>query len=114
MVAFGLAFALRQRSHISVELLVTRLAPKAQSILAIISYVMICFFCVMGIWAGWVLAWDSLKHNVASIEARIPLFIPQLAIVLGFLAFGLLSFAEAIKVFARLKTERTGKYKAVE
>jgi TRAP-type C4-dicarboxylate transport system permease small subunit len=107
MVSFGLALAMKRKKHTNVEIMTVHLKPRTKNMFSIISLIFIVFYCIVAAWAGWLLAVDSLQHHVASIEARIPLFIPQICIVLGFFAFGLVCVTEASKLFLDRKGEKT-------
>ncbi len=64
IVFFSVAYTESKRAHIYVELLVSRLSRRAQSVLASLMYLLAAvFFAVMG-WRGGVLAWSYLVPRV--------------------------------------------------
>lgn len=94
----GLAVAYREEAHVKVDLFVSRL-PRGWRLAAdILTALAGVVFCLVFVWESADMAWTSYTFDRTSPSTlRVPLFIPQLSLVLG----GALLLLEFIRKLAR-------------
>jgi len=81
----GLAPALASGKHISVDLVTTVLSPRLNRWLKIIVSVLGLCYSLVFLVTSWETALNSYQLNMLSVSTlRIPLFIPQMALPIGF------------------------------
>lgn len=80
----GLAPALADNKHISVDLLTSRLSPRVKTLLSIMVSIFGLYFSYLLFTKGWEMVVTSYKLGRTSISTlHVPLFLPQLAIPTG-------------------------------
>ena len=89
LVVFGgLGHAFRKGIHLRMAYVVSRLSHKINSLLGIISSLIILVFAFIFTWRGWILAWSKL-YQYSDTEFKIPLFPVYLILPLGNFLLGL-------------------------
>ncbi len=83
VTALGLSYAQRERAHVQVELLTSKLSGRALLIVEIIAWLLFFVDSVLLVWAGWLLAEDHLKTHQTSLNAGIPLLLFSILIPIG-------------------------------
>ena len=108
----GLSVAFRQQAHVRVDFITERLSPRTQCILEILTTFLSALFFLVFITESADLVDASLAfHKLSPSSLRFPLFIPQLALVLG----GTLLFLEMVRqMFFDVHRLRTGCYDDAE
>jgi len=56
----GGAYALRHEAHVKMDVFYARLSLRTKAILDLITSVFFFFFCVMLLWKGWIMAYESV------------------------------------------------------
>lgn len=74
LIAFGLAYALRTKAHVHVDLLLTRLPLKTQQILNVVTMPLFLTYSALLVWGGWLRAQRALASAMYSVDAHIPFF----------------------------------------
>lgn len=91
---FGAAWLVRERAHIRVDMLTSRLSPRAQLILELLLSVLAAATLAVLVWKGAELVWEAYANNQAMLKAWVvPRWIILLPIPLG----GLLMLLETLR-----------------
>jgi len=94
--AVGFSYALVQRSHTRVDILLTRLPPHVAAVLNAGSMVVLSIVVVFTTWRGFVELRESIEFmSVANSPLQTPMWLPQ-----GFWFVGLVLFAAIATIFA--------------
>jgi len=95
----AMACALKRRQHIRIEILTVRLGPAVQRYLEAASLLFIALLCLIVIWYGWSIAWDSLvRGRSTGTMLNIPNWWTEMVIPIG---FGLLFLQCAVEIRRR-------------
>ncbi|GHS86932.1 tripartite transporter small subunit [Synergistales bacterium] len=95
----GSAYTLMQGKHVRIDLVFDRLPRKAQLFLDIVTSVAGMAFCAVVTWQAWEIMASSFKyHKVSATLLRVPMWIPQCSLLLG---FALLTFQFAFIIADR-------------
>lgn len=98
MLAGG-AYTLQQGKHVRIDLIIEHLSKRTQQILEMITSVAGMLFCAVITWQAYEMIKSSIGYNkVSATLLRIPMWIPQMALLLG---FALLTFQFAIIIIDR-------------
>jgi len=90
----GAAYTLQVGKHVRIDLLIIRFSKKTQTFLEFITSILGMLFSAYVSVQGWNMVQATLKyHKLSATPLRVPLWIPQLALFVGFL---LLTFEFAI------------------
>lgn len=89
-----LADALRHGSHITADVLVSRLGARSRQAVYGATLLLSIGYVLALVWSARWLAWDSLKLDSLSVTLRVPVFIPQLVILVGLAVFELQLLSE--------------------
>lgn len=96
----AMAFVLRRRQHIVVDVLLLNLTPAARRAANIVALCIAQVFFVALFWGGLQVAWRSYElGNMSFTSVEVPMFIPQAAVPLGALLLvceGLAQLAKAL------------------
>lgn len=89
MITFlPLAYTQRKNGHIEVDIIINKLPDKTRLILGILTDNLTLVVSILMIWYGIILTIKSFQHNVLSQTIMMtPLWIPQMVIVVGLIAF---------------------------
>lgn len=89
VVAFGLAYALRQGAHVATEFFISALPAGTRKGLRLFSTALFFGYGVISCWAGWRLTSIAFAKGLYSDEAEIPLVLVLAVIPIGFFALSL-------------------------
>jgi len=81
LVMLGSAYTLRERAHISIDVISSRLSLRAQAVLDMVFIVLLVICSIVIMWYGWDYAWHSLsiREHSPSIWAP-PVYIVKFAL----------------------------------
>jgi C4-dicarboxylate transporter DctQ subunit len=97
----GAAYTLEKGKHVRIDLIVEHLSVRTQRILEMITSVAGMIYCAVITWQAQEMIASSISYGkVTATLLRIPMWIPQLALLLG---FGLLTLQFAIIIADRFK-----------
>ncbi|AER65964.1 Tripartite ATP-independent periplasmic transporter DctQ component [Thermovirga lienii DSM 17291] len=100
----GAAYTLQIGKHVRIDLILIHLSPRTQIFLEIITSVLGMFFSAYVATQGWDMVQASLKYQkLSATPLRVPIWIPQLAIFIG---FSLLALEFFILVCAKISEVR--------
>lgn len=86
--ALAFSFALFERAHIRVDALVGVLPPALRPVLNLFGHLMLIGFAAVVVWMVWGMVADTLEFNSRSITPmRVPLAIPQIPWLMGWIFF---------------------------
>ena len=98
----AMACALKLRQHIRIEILVVRFGPVARRFLEGVALVSIGTLCLVVIWYGWIIAWDSLvRGRSTGTMLNIPNWWTEMVIPVGFGLLLLQCVVEFRRLFAK-------------
>ncbi|MFC2065481.1 TRAP transporter small permease subunit [Chloroflexota bacterium] len=106
-VFLGLAYTQKERAHVRIDMILTRLPERTQTILELITTFLALIFTGVLAWQSWLLAWQAFTSGWKSMTAlAIPIFIPQVAIPIGSAALGIALIATLVQVIKSLRRFR--------
>jgi TRAP-type C4-dicarboxylate transport system permease small subunit len=98
MLAGG-AYTLQKGKHVRIDLLIEHLSPRTQKMLEMITSTAGMFFCGIVTWQAYEMIASSIGYDkVSATPLRVPMWIPQMALLLG---FALLTFQFALIIADR-------------
>ncbi|MBI4588704.1 MAG: TRAP transporter small permease [Candidatus Rokubacteria bacterium] len=100
VVAFGLAYALRQGAHVATEFFIRALSGGIRKGLYLFSAALFFGYGVISCWAGWRLASIAFAQGLYSDEAEIPLVLVLAVIPIGFLVLSLQAIVQMWKALS--------------
>ena len=107
---FPLAYTMRKKGHICIELIVDRLSVKTRRWVVIVTTIISLIVVSIMIVYGLELAIKSYQHNVrATTVMMTPLWIPQMFVVVGLIIFDLQILLYLISRSRKLKNGYPGK-----
>ncbi len=90
LAAFGFSYALMERAHTRVEIIVERVGTGPQVILNLISCWCVALMAAFIAWRSWAALSESLEFgSLSGTPLMTPLWMPQLAWVAGLVVFGI-------------------------
>ncbi len=90
LVLFGLGYTLKEKGHIRIRIILSRLSDKNQKYLDLVVSIIALFICGFAFYYSILLVKDSYRlAMVSETPAKTPIWIPQLAMPVGFFVFGL-------------------------
>jgi TRAP-type C4-dicarboxylate transport system permease small subunit len=106
VVFFAIGFTLLEEGHVTVDLVVSKLPPRAQLAMAgVIASTVIIIFAILLTWGGVVLA---VRHQTATTPVtRMPLFIGYIVIPIGSFLLLLQAVIRLIKKVSLLRSTKT-------
>lgn|GEM_PF-45425 len=105
----GMPITYEAGKHINVDIIVSRLSPKARYKLEIVSALVGLLFCAVVFSESWDMAMESLDINrISPSTLRVPLWIPQLSIPIGFFLLVLQFIRTILEDILRLKNKDFG------
>ena len=82
----GAAYTLQVGKHVRIDLLIIRFSKKTQTFLEVLTSIFGMLFSAYVTVQGWNMVQATLKyHKLSATPLRVPLWIPQLALSVGFL-----------------------------
>jgi TRAP-type C4-dicarboxylate transport system permease small subunit len=105
IVLLGLGFTQEDRAHVRVELFISHLSVRRQTILDFVTNGLALFISVLILWRGWTLAtgYRQMGRTIPTIE--VPMFVPQLLVPLGAFVLILVLILQMVQYIVQL-TER--------
>jgi TRAP-type mannitol/chloroaromatic compound transport system permease small subunit len=103
----GLGYALRERAHVRVDILVNQFPCRVRLILEVLFLLLLLLFCCVAVWHGSkyaLTAWKLKEGSHLTIWAP-PIYPIKTMIPLAFLIFGLQSLAELVRTLKILMKE---------
>jgi TRAP-type C4-dicarboxylate transport system permease small subunit len=105
IVLLGLGFTQEKNAHVRVEILISRLSFRRQTILNFVTNGLALFISVLILWRGWVLATGYWRMGRTIPTIEVPMFLPQLLVPLGALMLILMLIVQMVQYILQL-TER--------
>jgi TRAP-type C4-dicarboxylate transport system permease small subunit len=93
----ALGYALKEGSHITADIIVSRLSNKAKRLLHVVSLFISLGLVIILIWSAKWLIQESWELNALSPTLYVPLYIPQLFILVGLGFFALQIVVELLR-----------------
>jgi TRAP-type C4-dicarboxylate transport system permease small subunit len=105
IVLLGLGYTQGNNSHVRVELFISHLSARKQTILNFVTNGLALFISALILWRGWVLAtaYWHMGRTIPTIE--VPMFLPQLLVPLGAFILILVLIIQMVEYILQL-TER--------
>ncbi len=101
------AYALKQGSHVTIDIISMRLSPRTKALLDVITSILFFAFIIVLIWKGWEFAWRALMLGERTDSAWAPLRWPvKIVIPIGaflMLLQGIVKLVRDILILARKK-----------
>jgi TRAP-type mannitol/chloroaromatic compound transport system permease small subunit len=101
------AYALKQGSHVTIDIISMRLSPRTKALLDVITSILFFAFVIVLIWKGWEFAWRALMLGERTDSAWAPLRWPvKIVIPIGaflMLLQGIVKLVRDILILARKK-----------
>lgn len=96
---FGAAWVLRQRKHIYVEVLFTRLPPAWQRVLGVVNLTVVFVVGAVLFWQGSIMVHNAYRMGTVTITTvRLPMYLPQLVVPIAGLTLALEALSQGLKV----------------
>ena len=106
---FSAAYVLREHGHISVDLLVSRLSPRTRLLLESVTMLWSAIICAAITWSTFRLLQRSITlKNVSNTVLETPLWIPQSALVIGFVLLTIQALRMSIQQAIRMGRTNIG------
>jgi len=103
----GSSYVLRERGHVTVDLVVLASPAGARKVMLILSDFVVLVFAGVLFWKGAEVTWQAWQGNwLTETVAEIPYWIPYLAMPVGFAALGLQAIAGMIRIQLGLEGHR--------
>ena len=102
IVLLGLGYTQGNHAHVRVELFVSRLSLRKQTILNVFSNGCALFISILILWRGWLLTTVYLRMGRTIPTIDVPMFLPQLLVPLGALMLILVLIVQMIQYIIQL------------
>jgi TRAP-type C4-dicarboxylate transport system permease small subunit len=103
----GFAYTWRERGHVRVEALVSRLSPRAQDRVRLVGLILtLAFMLEMNRSAFKMIVYAHQMKMRSSTWLMFPLFWPQLTIFVGFVLLTLVLAVDIFRLWAKIRTEK--------
>lgn len=100
----GMAYTWKQKGHVRISLLVSRLPPRVSSWIRLIALILVLIFLIGIDQAGYKMITYALKINLRSgTWLTFPLFWPQLTIFIGFILLTMLLVVDIARAIAKIR-----------
>lgn len=97
-VMLGLAYTLRQGGHIRVNMLLSRLRGAGRTVCELLGCLVGCAVFVLMTWELWLIMADNFATDQRSMNVtNVPIFLPQIGLVVGSALMMMQMAAEALK-----------------
>jgi TRAP-type C4-dicarboxylate transport system permease small subunit len=102
IVLLGLGYTQGNNAHVRVELLVSRLSSRKQTVLNFVTNGFALFISVLILWRGWLLTivYWRMGRTIPTIE--VPMFLPQLLVPLGASILSLVLIVQMLQYIIQL------------
>lgn len=103
IVLLGLGYTQGNKAHVRVEILLSRLSFRKQTVLNFVTNALALFISVLILWRGWVLTtvYWRMGRTIPTID--VPMFLPQLLVPLGALMLILVLIVQMIQYILQLR-----------
>lgn len=103
IVLLGLGYTQGNNAHVRVEILISRLSFRKQTVLNFVTNALALFISVLILWRGWLLttAYWRMGRTIPTIE--VPMFLPQLLVPLGALMLILVLIVQMVQYILQLR-----------
>lgn len=102
IVLLGLGYTQGNRAHVRMEIFISRLPIRTQTILDLITYCCALFISILILWRGFVLTINYWRIGRTIPTVEIPMYLPQLLVPLGALLLSLTLIVQMIQSLIRL------------
>jgi len=103
IVLLGLGYTQGDKAHVRVEILLSRLSFRKQTILNFFTNGCALFISVLILWRGWVLATVYWRIGRTIPTIGVPMFLPQLLVPLGALILSLVLIVQMLQYIVQLR-----------
>ena len=103
IVLLGLGYTQGNNAHVRVELLVSRLSSRKQTVLNFVSNGCALFISVLILWRGWLLTTTYWRMGRMIPTIEVPMFLPQLLVPLGALVLSLVLIVQMVQYIIQLR-----------
>ena len=105
MVYIGSAYTWRQRAHVRITFLTSRLSPKAENWMRMISMSVVFIFLITLLWSTYTFLIMSFKYQMHSSSwLRLPLQIPHLTLMIGFSLFTIVVIIDITRAIIKIRS----------
>lgn len=112
MVMLGMLVVTAERNHITFELVTTRVGPKAQTVLMILTHVVLTASCAYAAYQSFMFVQRITMLGQTSMALGMPMLIPHSALIVGFGGTAIIAAVLALEGFQRLAAGDNGSGKA--
>jgi TRAP-type C4-dicarboxylate transport system permease small subunit len=103
LAVIGAAEAQRQDAHIRITFFQSKLPPRLQALIALITALLGALFCAILVWRGGLMAWQAFEYGERVSSAfGTPIAIPYALLPVGFAALGLQFVVDGLRATGRL------------
>ena len=102
IVLLGLGYTQESRAHVTMEIVVSHLSPRTQTVLSIFTNGLALFLSAMILWRGWVLVVGYWHMGRTIPTIGVPMFLPQLLVPLGALILCLVLILQMLQYIIQL------------
>jgi TRAP-type C4-dicarboxylate transport system permease small subunit len=104
--AVGFSYALLNRSHTRIDIVLMFLSSRSKAILSTIAAVTISLMAVYSAWRGWAVLQESISlRSVSNSPLQIPMWLPQGIWVAGLILFACIAVAAALHALRLMFTD---------
>jgi len=103
IVLLGLGYTQENKAHVRMEILVSRLSSRKQTVLNVFTSGCALFISILILWRGWVLTTDYWRMGRTIPTIEVPMFLPQCLVPLGALILSLVLIVQMIQYIVQLR-----------
>jgi len=103
IVLLGLGYTQRNNAHVRMEILVSQLSFRTQTVLNFLTNGCALLISVLILWRGWVLTIGYWRMGRTIPTIGVPMFLPQLLVPLGALILSLVLIVQMLQYIAELR-----------
>ena len=103
IVLLGLGYTQGNRAHVRMEILVSHLSFRTQTVLNFLTNGCALFISALILWRGWVLTIGYWRMGRTIPTIGVPMFLPQLLVPLGALILSLVLIVQMLQCIAELR-----------
>ncbi|MBN8535216.1 MAG: TRAP transporter small permease [Rhizobiales bacterium] len=104
--AIGASYTMAMKAHTRVDVFLVRMPREVQRVLNTLALISMSAFALFAAWRGISVLQDTIEFQSSSPNLQQPLWVPQLAWVVGLVLFGVIATAYAIHALWLLATGR--------
>ena len=103
IVLLGLGYTQENKAHVRMEILVSRLSSRKQTILSFFTNGCALFISLLILWRGWVLTIEYWRIGRTIPTIDVPMFLPQCLVPLGALMLSLVLMGQMLESIIQLR-----------